>query len=144
MVSQHLSELRLARLVQVRRKGTFAYYSAGRITYSACWPKPLLHGPTRPDDFPLSLGRRRHDPSWIYKSATDGVPVVGSGAVRSVWVFEGELAGIGVEVEQLAVAAPVDRDLELLAGFVLGEASAQQVEEESFAQVAVFGVRRAL
>ena len=41
-----------------------------------------------------------------------------------------QFAGLGVVFEQLAVAAPVDGDVELAAGLVGGEAAAQQVQEE--------------
>jgi hypothetical protein len=39
-----------------------------------------------------------------------------------VVVVKGQLSGVGIEVEELAVATPVHRDLELLARLVLGEA----------------------
>ena len=44
--------------------------------------------------------------------------------------FERELAGVRVEVEELAVAAPVDGDVELVAGFAAAEAATEGVEEE--------------
>ena len=47
------------------------------------------------------------------------------------------MAGVGVVFVELAVAAPVDRDVELVAGFFVGEAAAQDVEEEAFGEVAV-------
>jgi ArsR family transcriptional regulator len=39
-VSQHLSKLRLARLVYRRRSGTFAYYSAADEHVARLWPRP--------------------------------------------------------------------------------------------------------
>ena len=57
-------------------------------------------------------------------------------------MVEDQLAGMGVEIEQLAVASPVDRDAHLLAGLVLGEAAAEKVQEEVLAQVAVLGRRQ--
>ena len=56
-----------------------------------------------------------------------------------VGVFQGELPGVGVKVEELAVPPPVDGDLQLLAGLLFGEPSAQEVEEEPLTEVAVFG-----
>ena len=54
-------------------------------------------------------------------------------------MIERELPRIRVEVEELAVATPVDRDLELLSSLVLGEAPPQQIEEEALSQVPVLG-----
>ena len=48
-----------------------------------------------------------------------------------------ELAGVGVVFVELAVASPVDGDVELVAGFFVGEAASEDVEEESFGEVAV-------
>ena len=54
-VSQHLSKLRWARLVTVRREGTFAFYSAaddhvGRLLVEALHPadRPDAPGPSAP------------------------------------------------------------------------------------------------
>jgi hypothetical protein len=54
-------------------------------------------------------------------------------------MVQGELSGIRVEVEELAVPSPIDGDPQLLTGLVLGEASPQQVEEEGLTQIAVLG-----
>ena len=42
-VSQHLAKLRLARLVQVRREGTFAYYSAADDHVARLLAEALYH-----------------------------------------------------------------------------------------------------
>ena len=56
---------------------------------------------------------------------------------------EGELAGVGVVFVELAVAAPVDGDVELAFGLFVGEAAAEDVEEEAFARGCRRGWRRA-
>lgn len=43
VVSQHLSKLRLAKLVRVRREGTFAYYSAADSHVEALLAEALFH-----------------------------------------------------------------------------------------------------
>jgi hypothetical protein len=47
---------------------------------------------------------------------------------------EGDLAGVGVVVEEFGVAAPVDGGVELLLGVLGGEPAAERVEEERGAQ----------
>lgn len=42
-VSQHLAKLRLARLVRVRREGTFAYYSAADVHVAQLLAEALFH-----------------------------------------------------------------------------------------------------
>ena len=46
-VSQHLAKLRLARLVQVRRQGTFAYYSAADDHVERLLAEALFHADHR-------------------------------------------------------------------------------------------------
>ena len=52
---------------------------------------------------------------------------------------QGELACVRVEVEELAVASPVDGDLQLPAGVLFREPPPQQVQEETFPEAAVVG-----
>src|SRR6185312_15138737 len=54
-------------------------------------------------------------------------------------VVTDELAGAGVVLVELAVAAPVDGKLELALCILFAEAASEQVEEEPFAEVAVGG-----
>jgi DNA-binding transcriptional ArsR family regulator len=42
VVSQHLSKLRLAKLVRVRREGTFASTPRQTITWRDCWPRRFI------------------------------------------------------------------------------------------------------
>src|SRR5262245_255167 len=68
------------------------------------------------------------------------MPPSGRGALRTallVFVGAGQLVGVGVVVEQLAVAAPVDRGVQLLLGILGPEPAAEQIEKESRAQTAV-------
>ncbi len=59
--------------------------------------------------------------------------------VQVVRAFQSELTSVRVEIEQLAVPPPVNGDLQLLACLIFREAPAQEVEEEPFTEVAVFG-----
>src|ERR1035441_9030084 len=52
---------------------------------------------------------------------------------------QGELACVRVEVEELAVASPVDGDLQPPAGVLFREPPPQQVQEETFPEAAVVG-----
>lgn len=51
-VSQHLSKLRLAKLVQVRREGTFAYYSAADDHVARLLSEALFHADHQVMDLP--------------------------------------------------------------------------------------------
>src|SRR6266496_3770270 len=57
---------------------------------------------------------------------------------------EDQFAAVGVVIEQFAVAAPVDGDVELLLSVFGGEAAAEQVAEEVVAQRAVVAVLQRL
>ena len=61
-VSQHLAKLRLAKLVQVRREGTFAYYSAADDHVARLLAEALYHADhqmsARPEH-PSAPSRRR-------------------------------------------------------------------------------------
>jgi hypothetical protein len=50
-------------------------------------------------------------------------------------VAQGQLARVRIEVEELAVALPVDGDLQLPRGILLREAPSQQVEERALGEV---------
>jgi DNA-binding transcriptional ArsR family regulator len=62
-VSQHLAKLRLAKLVQVRREGTFAYYSAADDHVARLLAEALYHADHQvsalPDHHPSAPSRRR-------------------------------------------------------------------------------------
>lgn len=61
-VSQHLAKLRLAKLVQVRRAGTFAYYSAADDHVARLLTEALYHADHQVHglpDHPQPVGQRR-------------------------------------------------------------------------------------
>ena len=61
-VSQHLAKLRLAKLVQVRREGTFAYYSAADDHVARLLAEALYHADHQVgalSDHPTAPGWRR-------------------------------------------------------------------------------------
>jgi DNA-binding transcriptional ArsR family regulator len=61
-VSQHLAKLRLARLVQVRREGTFAYYSAADDHVARLLAEALYHADHQVSalpEHPAAPSRRR-------------------------------------------------------------------------------------
>ena len=58
-VSQHLSKLRWAKLVSVRRQGTFAYYSAADEHMARLLAEALYHVDDRVLGLPDRPGRRR-------------------------------------------------------------------------------------
>ena len=61
-VSQHLAKLRLAKLVRVRREGTFAYYSAADDHVARLLAEALYHADHQVgalSDHPTAPGRRR-------------------------------------------------------------------------------------
>ena len=62
------------------------------------------------------------------------MPVSGVWRWSSAGWVEGDLAGVGVVVEQFGVAAPIDGGVELLLGVVGREAAAEQVQEEPSAE----------
>src|ERR1700677_1320672 len=76
---------------------------------------------------------------WLYVSSSPPAWPPAARVSSVVDVLQGELAGIGIEIEELAVASPVDGDLQLAPSFLLGEPPAQQIEEEPLAQGAVLG-----
>ena len=54
-------------------------------------------------------------------------------------MVECELPDVRIEVEELAVTAPVDGDPELLSSLVLGEAAPEEIEEEALTEIPVLG-----
>jgi DNA-binding transcriptional ArsR family regulator len=63
-VSQHLSKLRLSKLVRVRREGTFAYYSAADDHVARLLAEALYHADHQVlglPDHPADRPRLRHD-----------------------------------------------------------------------------------
>ncbi len=65
-VSQHLSKLRWAKLVSVRREGTFAYYSAADDHVARLLVEALYHADHQVlglPDHPADRPRLRHEPS---------------------------------------------------------------------------------
>jgi DNA-binding transcriptional ArsR family regulator len=52
VVSQHLSKLRLAKLVRVRREGTFAFYSAADDHVARLLAEALYHADHQVQDLP--------------------------------------------------------------------------------------------
>lgn len=63
-VSQHLAKLRLARLVNTRREGTFVFYSAADIHVRRLLDEALFHADHTDRDLPdhANPGRDAHEP----------------------------------------------------------------------------------
>jgi DNA-binding transcriptional ArsR family regulator len=67
-VSQHLSKLRWAKLVRVRREGTFAYYSAADDHVARLLAEALYHADHQVlglPDHPADRPRLRHDAAEV-------------------------------------------------------------------------------
>jgi DNA-binding transcriptional ArsR family regulator len=67
-VSQHLSKLRWAKLVQVRREGTFAYYSAADEHVARLLAEALYHADHQVHglpDHPADRPRAHHDAAEV-------------------------------------------------------------------------------
>ena len=67
-VSQHLSKLRWAKLVQVRREGTFAYYSAADDHVARLLAEALYHADHQVlglPDHPADRPHLRHDAAKV-------------------------------------------------------------------------------
>ncbi|MGH9306516.1 MAG: ArsR/SmtB family transcription factor [Acidimicrobiales bacterium] len=58
-VSQHLSKLRLSKLVKVRREGTFAYYSAADDHVARLLAEALFHADHQVQDLPDHPSRKK-------------------------------------------------------------------------------------
>src|SRR6266536_6549783 len=78
-------------------------------------PRPRDQPPDRAPEVP----QRHQPPSGLRRSGG----LRGSGG--SLRGFGDQFAGGGVVVEQFGIAAPVDGDVELMAGFLGGEAAAE-------------------
>lgn len=54
-------------------------------------------------------------------------------------MFERELPGAGIEVEELSVAAPRGGNVEVRSNLVRGELTPQQIEEDAFTERPILG-----